>query len=138
MNGKPGPKSPMTAEHKAALARGRAEGRVVKEYLEALRASKPKRGRKRTAESIKKRLEAIDSTIHTADPLNELKLVQQRRDLTQELEQMRTTVDLGSIEKRFVEVAKGYSERQGISYSAWREVGVEPKVLKQAGINRGS
>src|SRR5690606_39660524 len=59
MNGKPGPKSPMTDEHKAALARGRAEGRIVKEYLEALRASKPKRGRKRTPDSIKKRLAAI-------------------------------------------------------------------------------
>lgn len=138
MNGKPGPKSPMTAEHKAALARGRAEGRIVKEYLEALRATKPKRGRKRTPDSIKKRLASIEASMQSADPLNELKLIQERRDLAQELENMRTTVDLGSIEKRFVEVAKGYSERQGISYSAWREVGVEPKVLKQASITRSS
>ena len=45
----------MTDEHKAALERGRAEGRVVRDYLEALRNSKPKRGRKRTPESIKAR-----------------------------------------------------------------------------------
>jgi hypothetical protein len=43
---------PMSDEHKEALARGRHEGRVVREYLEALRATKPKRGRKRTPESI--------------------------------------------------------------------------------------
>ena len=57
---KRGPKSPMTAEHKAALAKGRAEGRIVREYLEGLRATKPKRGRKRTPETITKRLDAID------------------------------------------------------------------------------
>ena len=49
----------MTAEHKAALAQGRAEGRAVKEYLEALSANKPKRGRKRTPDSIGRRLEKI-------------------------------------------------------------------------------
>jgi len=35
-----------------------------------------------------------------------------------------------------VEVAKSYSSRKGISYAAWREVGVEPAVLKKAGISR--
>ena len=39
----------MTDEHKAALAQGRSEGRAVRDYLDALRANKPKRGRKRTA-----------------------------------------------------------------------------------------
>ena len=60
---KRGPKSPMSADHKAALAVGRAEGRVVRDYLDGLRASKPKRGRKRTAESINARLEAIDASL---------------------------------------------------------------------------
>ena len=49
---KRGPKGPMTDEHKAALAKGRNEGNAVRNYLEALRANKPKRGRKRTRESI--------------------------------------------------------------------------------------
>jgi hypothetical protein len=30
----------MTEEHKAALAKGRMEGRVVRDYLEGLRATK--------------------------------------------------------------------------------------------------
>src|SRR5689334_9539098 len=37
----------MSDEHKAALAEGRAQGRAVRLYLEALEANKPKRGRKR-------------------------------------------------------------------------------------------
>ncbi len=44
----------MSAEHKAALAKGREEGRAVRRYLEALEEQRPRRGRKRTPESIKK------------------------------------------------------------------------------------
>ena len=69
---KRGPKSPMTDEHKAALAKGRSEGRAVRDYLESLRANKPRRGRRRTKESIAKRLNAIDSELATADALTEL------------------------------------------------------------------
>jgi hypothetical protein len=103
-----------------------------------LRSSKPKRGRKRTADSINKRLAAIDDALVDADPLSELKLVQERRNLTDELSSMESSVDTSTLEDAFVSVAKGYSERQGISYSSWREVGVEAGVLKRAGISRSS
>jgi hypothetical protein len=135
---KRGRKGPMSAEHKAALARGRSEGKAVRDYLDALRANKPKRGRKRTPDSIKKRLSTIDSQLKDADPLNELRLVQERRDLEYELQSMESAVDLSAIESSFVKVAKSYSERQGISYAAWREVGVEASVLKKSGIGRSS
>jgi hypothetical protein len=128
----------MSAEHKAALARGRSEGKAVRDYLDALRANKPKRGRKRTPDSIKKRLTTIDAQLKDADPLTELRLVQERRDLEYELQSMDSAVDLSAIEGSFVKVAKAYSERQGISYAAWREVGVEASVLKKAGIGRAS
>jgi hypothetical protein len=42
----------MSDEHKAALAEGRNQGRAVRRYLEALDAHKPRRGRKRTTESM--------------------------------------------------------------------------------------
>ena len=71
---KRGPKGPMTDEHKAALAMGRNEGTAVRNYLEALRTAKPKRGRRRTRESIAARLAAIDTELETADPMNELRL----------------------------------------------------------------
>ena len=51
----------MTDEHKAALAEGRAQGRAVRAYLEALETNKPKRGRKRSPASMRTRIEAIDA-----------------------------------------------------------------------------
>jgi uncharacterized protein YicC (UPF0701 family) len=127
----------MTNDHKAALAQGRAEGRVVREYLDALRANKPKRGRKRTPDSISKRLAAIEEELAEADALSELKLVQERRDLTAELAAMGQNVDVADVEEAFVKVAGSYSKRQGISYSSWRDVGVPASVLRRAGISRG-
>ena len=135
---KRGRKGPMSAEHKATLAQGRSEGKAVRDYLDALRANKPKRGRKRTPDSIKKRLVAIDADLPEADALTELRLVQEKRDLLAELDSMDNAVDLGAIEAAFVKVAKSYSERQNISYASWREVGVEASVLKRAGIGRAS
>jgi hypothetical protein len=126
----------MSAAHKEALARGRAEGRIVREYLEGLRATKPKRGRKRTAESVQHRLDAIESELQSASPLEELMLVQERRDLQLELEAMSQSIDMASLEDRFVEVAKSYSSSKKISYASWRDVGVEASVLKRAGIRR--
>lgn len=128
----------MSDEHKAKLAQGRADAKAVKNYLEALRANKPKRGRKRTPDSIKKRLSLIEQELEVAEPLDELKLVEERRRLQDELEALEATVDVGELEEEFVRVAQGYSERQGISYASWREVGVEPAVLKRAGISRSA
>src|SRR5215212_7548473 len=93
-------KRTVTDEHKAAMAQGRTESRAVSAYLEALESHKPKRGRKRTPDSINKRL--------------------------------------GLIEKAFVGAAKGYSDRKRISYTAWRELGVPPEVLKKAGVSRAA
>lgn len=129
-------KTPMTAAHKEALARGRAEGKAVRSYLEALRATKPRRGRKRTPDSVRKRITAIETQIAAADPLTELKLIEERHRLEQELATMGNSHDVAALEKEFVKVAKSYSERQGISYTSWRQVGVDAKVLKDAGIGR--
>jgi hypothetical protein len=128
----------MTDEHKSALAVGRAEGRAVRAYLDALRATKPKRGRRRTTESINARLAAIETELESADPLTELKLVQERMDLTNELANLDSGIDLGALEADFVKVAKSYSERHGITYAAWRHVGIDPAVLKKAGISRST
>jgi hypothetical protein len=135
---KRGPKSPMTDDHKAALAQGRAEGRAVRDYLESLRANKPRRGRRRTKDSITKRLAAIESELASADALNELKLRQERRDLERELESKSAVTDHSALEAAFVKVAKSYSARQGISYTTWREMGVDAAVLSKAGIVRRS
>ncbi len=133
---KKGPKNPLSDSHKAAMAAGRTEGRAVRDYLDALRSNKPKRGRKRTPDSIRARLARIDADLPTAEPLDELRMIQERRNLQLELDTMGAKVDLASLEAAFVKVAKAYSARQGIDYVTWRDVGVDASVLEAAGITR--
>ena len=128
----------MTAQHKAALAEGRAHGRAVREYLDALEQSRPKRGRKRTADSVKKRLTAVEAALPDAGGVKRVQLLQERRDLRSELDTFGATVDLSSVEKAFLKAAKPYSENKGISYATWREAGVPADVLKKARITRSS
>lgn len=131
----------MSDEHKAALAEGRRQGRAVARYLEALESNRPRRGRKRTPESIERKLTEINSQIDDAGPARRLELLQQRRDLERELEQLRARVgaaDLEKLQQQFVAVAHEYGQRKGIEYATWREAGVSPAVLKAAGISRGS
>lgn len=132
-----GTKSPMSDQHKQALAVGREQGRAVRRYLEALEAHRPKRGRKRTPESIERRMKVIEDRLAGADPLTRLQLVQERMDLQEELATKSETVDITSLEDGFVSAAREYGERKGISYGAWRELGVDAAVLKKAGIRRG-
>jgi hypothetical protein len=126
----------MSAEHKAKLAQGRNDSRAVRSYLEALDAYRPKRGRKRTPDSVKKRLDDVDAELAEADALSRLVLVQERMDLESELAAMDDKVDLTEYEDAFVDAALRYSQSKGISYAAWREVGVAASVLKRAGITR--
>jgi hypothetical protein len=128
----------VTDEHKAAMAQGRNESRAIAAYLEALESNRPKRGRKRTPESIAKRLEKIEQEIGSASSIKRLSLIQERMDLEAERDGMEESVDLSGFEADFVKAAKGYSQRKGISYTAWRELGVPAAVLKQAGIGRGA
>lgn len=136
MASKRGPRTPMSDEHKAALAKGRMEGRIVRDYLEGLRATKPKRGRKRTPDTIKKRLDIIETELASATPMDELLLIQERRDLTAELAAKSDTIDMEALEADFVEVAKSYSDSKSISYASWRDVGVSANTLKRSGISR--
>jgi len=131
-------KRTVSDEHKAAMAEGRTQSRAIATYLEALESHKPKRGRKRTPDSIAKRLTAIDKALETANAIKRLSLIQERLDLLGEKESLEGNVDISEFEDSFVSAAKGYSERKGISYAAWRELGVPPAVLKRAGISRAS
>jgi hypothetical protein len=128
----------MSDEHKTALAEGRQQGRVVRRYLEALESHRPKRGRKRTQQSIAKRLAAIDEQLANADALTRLHLAQERMDLKLELSAASGDgAELEDLEAAFIDVGAQYGERKGLTYEAWRAAGVEPRVLKAAGIARG-
>ncbi|HEV2362109.1 MAG TPA: hypothetical protein VGS21_10445 [Acidimicrobiales bacterium] len=134
-----GKRSAMSAAHKEALAVGRAQGRVVRRYLDALEANRPRRGRKRTDDSIKRQLAQIESKLSSADPLQKLHLIQARQDLTSALGKTgESSDDIATFEAEFIDAAKAYGERKGISYATWREAGVPAKVLERSGIHRGA
>jgi len=105
--------------------------------LEALELHRPKRGRKRTPESVERRLAAIDENLPTADPLSRVQLIQERMDLSTSLAANDNTVDMTVLEDDFVTAAGPYGLRKGISYAAWREAGVDAGLLRRAGIRRG-
>lgn len=126
----------MTKEHKQALAKGRAQARAVKDYLALLDRDR-KRGPKMTAEKLQQRLEETRAAIEAEpDPAKRLELIQRRLDDEDRLANMQDEPDTDAVEKDFVAAAREYGERKGISYTAWRELGVPAAVLKEAGVPR--
>lgn len=124
---------PMSQEHKEALARGRKEARAVKAYLKALQSRKP--GRLVTKESLEKRLSALNAKLEQSDdPLELVELIQNRLDIEEALANIEDAANFEELEAGFVEYAGSYSQRKGISYTAWREFGVPAATVRAAGI----
>lgn len=132
---KPGATRSMSDDHKNALAVGREEGRIVKAYLEAISIPKP-RGRRVSPERIEEKLAAIEAALPHADPLDRLKMEQERIELWAKRDALAgPEIDLDALEAEFVKVAASYSARKGITKPAWRAVGVPAQVLRQAGVS---
>lgn len=126
----------MTTEHKEALAAGRQQSRKVGAYLNVLQDTKPRRGRKRTADTIRARLTEIEAQLPEASLLKALGLMQEQKRLEIELNVIDEKVSATEAEEGFVEVAKDYADRKGITYDTWRQAGVPAEVLKRAGISK--
>jgi hypothetical protein len=126
----------MTDEHKAALAKGRAQGKAVRDYLAALEQER-KPGRKLDRETIETRIPEIQQQVDAEeDPAKRVELIQKRLDLEERLVDLGDEPDVDALEQGFVDAAAEYSERKGITYSAWREAGVPAATLKRAGVKR--
>jgi hypothetical protein len=124
---------PMSAQHKAALAKGRRESHAVKRYLEALGNRRP--GRPVTPERLRERIADLGARIEDEqDLLKALEMRQQRIDAEVTLAKVEAAEDMSHLEDAFVKHAKAFSERKGISYSAWRQSGVPAEILRRAGI----
>ncbi len=121
---------PMSQEHKDALAQGRKEARAIKAYLKALGSRGP--GRPVTRESLEARLAKVN--LRFEDPLKSVELIQTRLDIEDALARLENSQNVEVLEASFIEHAASYSARKGISYPAWREIGVAAAVLKQAGV----
>lgn len=125
----------LSDDHKAALAKGRSEARTVRAYLDALATKKPRATANAT--TLRQRLERLAEQIEAEqNSLKRLQLIQQRFDVEDKLKAVDDSVDYEALEAAFVAAAASYSERKGISYSAWRVAGVAPDVLKRCGIRR--
>lgn len=126
----------MTDEHKAALAKGREQGRAVRDYLAALETDR-KSGRRMDRPTIEGRIADVQSRVDAEPhPAKRVELIQKRLDLEERLVGLQDEPDLEALEDAFVDAAADYSERRGISYSAWREAGVPAAALKRAGVKR--
>jgi hypothetical protein len=126
----------LSESHLAALAVGRDDSRVVRRYLDAM-THRPGNSRHRDPDFLRRKLKRLDEAIPEADILARLSLIQQRLTAAKELDALGDEPeDLGELEELFVAVAKRYGERKGISYRAWRTIGVAPDVLRRAGIAR--
>ena len=126
----------MSDEHKAALAKGREQGRAVRDYLAALNEEK-KPGRRVDPETLAQKITQVqDQIISEPDPAKRVEHIQKRLDLEAQQADASGQVDLQALQQGFIAAAKEYSERKGITYSAWREAGVPAAVLKAAGIPR--
>lgn len=127
-------RGPMRDDHKEAIRHGRLQANVVKAYLETLGNE---RRRATDPDTLKKRLAAVEQKLKAeTNRLKGLELRQQRIDLQQALAAAGAQGSRKDLEKEFTKVAGEYAERKGITYGAFREMGVPPKVLASAGIKR--
>lgn len=121
----------LSDDHKAAMADGRRESRAINTYLKALDTPR-RRGPRPTPE----RLAALREQAETeSNPLKRVELIQKAMDAAKKLEE--SPADLAELEAGFAKYARAFSDRKGITYAAWRELGVPAKTLKAAGISRG-
>jgi hypothetical protein len=126
----------MSAEHKAALAEGRAQGRAVREYLAALESGH-NGDRGSTREELEAKVADVQQRVDTEpDAAKRVEHIQKRLDLEHRLVDLGDPVDLDGLEAAFVEAVGPYSDRKSISYPAWREAGVPAATLKKAGLRQ--
>ena len=118
----------------------KTEVAAVRDYLKALEQNAPRRGRRRTPESVERQLAVLEGEMEGASVTKRLGLIQERIDLEADLEalQQAGSVNLSALEAGFATHAAAYGGRRGISYAAWREVGVSSAILKSAGIRRST
>ena len=119
----------------------KVEVAAVRAYLKALEQNAPQPGRRRrTPENLKRQLAALAPMLEFASVTKRLDLIQQRINLETDLKalQQAESVDLSALEAGFATHAAAYGGRRGISYAAWREVGVSSATLKSAGIRRST
>lgn len=110
----------------------------MRRYLSAVEMARRGRGTKRTADAIGNRITKVDEMLVSADPLSRVHLTQERIEL--HAEYVRVTngnaPDQSQLERDFIRAARSYGDRNGITYAAWRQCGVDADVLERAGLHK--
>ena len=79
-------------------------------------------------EKVNEKLGATDNPLETVD------LIQSKIDIERSLAELENAQDMDSLEAGFIENVASYSDRKGVSYTAWREFGVPASILRKAGV----
>lgn len=129
------PRRKLTEKEIAAIKKGREETLAVKAYLDSLE-SRP--GRKVDPKTLERRLGRAKQELAAAgNSLQKLELTEKVNRLEAALKQARAGGGHGpDLEKAFIQHAGSFAKRKGISYKAFRQMGVPPSVLAKAGIKR--
>lgn len=111
---------------------------AVKKYLEAISGGGPMR-RVRSPEILRAKIAECDGQLTNGiAPIKKLEVAQVKINLQRELvlSEAQNSDDETMTELRdgFIDAAPRYAERRGISYVAFRKVGVPREVLRAAGI----
>jgi hypothetical protein len=129
-----------TAPASRSGSRQPSSAAAVRRYLVALEKHQPRRGRPRTPKTLEDRLRKLDAEYEQADPLRRLHLEQRRLDVQRELDELVASRGEApaELEDDFAAVAAEYAEKHGITYTAWRRLGVPARVLRKAGVSRSA
>jgi hypothetical protein len=127
-----------TASGPRSGSRQASSAAAVRRYLVALEKHQPRRGRPRTPKTLEDRLAKLDAEYEQADPLRRLHLEQRRLDVQRELDELVASRGEApaELEDDFAAVAADYAQKHGITYTAWRRLGVPARVLRKAGASR--
>lgn len=112
--------------------------RTVRRYLSDVEGGRAGRSAKRTADAVGNRITKVDELLVSADPLSRVHLTQERIELHAEYVRLTNghQQERSQLERDFLRVVRSYGDRHGITYAAWRQVGVEAAVLEKAGIRK--
>lgn len=122
----------MTKANRKTDPRRAPAHRAVSAYLKLIRSSGG------SYEELRSERDEIYAKLKTTtDPVKQLKLIQRRISLDSQLTRARNAERREiKVLANFTEHAKAFAEENGITYSAWRKMGVPVEVLEAAGIQR--
>lgn len=131
------PRRKLTEKEIAAIKKGREESLAVKAYLDSLE-SRP--GRRVDPKTLERRVAQAKKQLgETDNSLRKVELTEKVLRLEAALRNAPKAAEEGpALEKAFIQHASSFAKRKGISYKAFRHMGVPPTVLAKAGIKWGS